>query len=187
MAHYLDIHLLPDPEFPSAQLMSALYSKLHRALVLGRCSTIATAFPGYDLARRQLGSTLRLVGPLDDLSTLMAIDWMRGMRDHTKLSTIDTVPRDATHQQLRRVQAKSSPQRLRRRHMKRHGLTEAEALARIPDSARETLNLPFVNLQSQSTGQPFRIFLRLQPALDGAQSGPFNAYGLSTTATVPWF
>ncbi len=33
MNHYLDLHLLPDPEFSAAQLMSALFAKLHRALV----------------------------------------------------------------------------------------------------------------------------------------------------------
>jgi CRISPR-associated endonuclease Csy4 len=32
MDHYLDIRLRPDPYFPEAMLMGALYSKLHRAL-----------------------------------------------------------------------------------------------------------------------------------------------------------
>lgn len=187
MSHYIDIHLLPDPEFPAAQLLSALYAKLHRALVLGRCTSIGVSFPSYDLARRHLGSTLRLVGPFDDLSTLMAIDWMRGVRDHARTSPIAEVPPTAVHRPLRRVQAKSSPERLRRRQMKRHGLTESEALERIPASARETLDLPFVNLQSHSTGQPFRLFLRLGPAQGQEQPGAFNAYGLSTAATVPWF
>ena len=33
MDHYVDIDVRPDPEFPVHQLMSALYAKLHRALV----------------------------------------------------------------------------------------------------------------------------------------------------------
>ena len=33
MDHYLDIRLLPDPEFPAPLLMNALFTKLHRALV----------------------------------------------------------------------------------------------------------------------------------------------------------
>jgi CRISPR-associated endonuclease Csy4 len=31
--HYLDIQVQPDPEFPAAHLMNALFAKLHRALV----------------------------------------------------------------------------------------------------------------------------------------------------------
>jgi CRISPR-associated endonuclease Csy4 len=41
-------------------------------------------------------------------------------------------------------------------------------------------------LHSQSTGQPFRLFLDHRPC-DTASAGPFNTYGLSTTATIPWF
>ena len=34
MDHYVDIDVRTDPEFPAHQLMSALYAKLHRALVV---------------------------------------------------------------------------------------------------------------------------------------------------------
>lgn len=34
MDHYIDILLLPDPEFPASMLMGALYNKLHKALVV---------------------------------------------------------------------------------------------------------------------------------------------------------
>jgi len=71
--------------------------------------------------------------------------------------------------------------------MKRHGLDETQARERIPDSAAETLHLPFVQLRSGSTGQTFRLFLCLGPAQPTPVSGEFNAYGLSQNATVPWF
>ncbi len=32
MDHYLEIRVLPDPEFSSEMLMAALFAKLHRAL-----------------------------------------------------------------------------------------------------------------------------------------------------------
>ena len=49
MAHFLDIQLLPDPELSAPVLMSALYAKLHRALVLGNSNAggIAIAFPAW--------------------------------------------------------------------------------------------------------------------------------------------
>mgnify|MGYP006181540093 FL=1 len=32
MDHYLDIRVLPDPEFGQVELLNALYAKLHRVL-----------------------------------------------------------------------------------------------------------------------------------------------------------
>ncbi|NML15971.1 type I-F CRISPR-associated endoribonuclease Cas6/Csy4 [Azohydromonas caseinilytica] len=187
MSHFLDIALLPDPEFPAHQLMAALYAKLHRALAQGGHRAVGVCFPGYDERARTLGDRLRLVGPEGELARLMAQDWLRGMRDHGEVFGIAAVPAGARHRTLRRVQAKSSPERLRRRLMRRLELSAEEALARIPDSLAERLALPFVALASQSTGQQFRLFLRQGPLLPKPQAGEFNAYGLSSTATVPHF
>jgi len=187
MTHYLDIHLLRNPEFPLHQLMAVLYTKLHRALVQAGASTIGVCFPGYDEAVPQLGTQLRLVGPHGDLARLMEQHWLNGMCDHVTVHPIAAVPAHAVHRTLRRVQAKSSPERLRRRQMKRHGLSEAQARSRIPDTAAEMLRLPFVSLASGSTGQTFRLYLRLNRAQRDPEQGCFNAYGLSSSATVPWF
>lgn len=187
MSHYIDIHLRPDPEFPVHQLMAALYAKLHRVLAKVQASTVAVSFPGYRTVPATLGDTLRLIGPQSDLVRLMEHDWLKGMRDHTAVGPVAAVPANAVQRSLRRVQAKSSPERLRRRQMRRHGLTETQARERVPDSAAEWLNLPFVVLASASTGQTFRLYLRLGTAVVDAQAGVFNAYGLSTSATTPCF
>ncbi len=184
--HHIDIHLRPDPEFPPHQLMSALYAKLHRVLVQWKVSTIGVSFPDYSEVPPTLGNTLRLFGPEVDLNRLMQQDWLKGMRDHTEVGPAATVPADAVHRTLRRVQAKSNPERLRRRQMRRHGLTQDQARERVPDSAVEKLRLPFVQLCSASTGQVFRLYLRLGLPESGSP-GSFNAYGLSTSATIPWF
>ena len=187
MLHFVDIELLPDPEFPVHQLMAALYAKLHRALAQGAHDAVGVCFPGYDERAPTLGSRMRLVGPEGELARLMAQDWLKGMRDHSQVLGIAPVPEHARHRTLRRVQAKSSPERLRRRLMKRQGLDEAQALERIPDAVAERLALPFVVLSSASTGQSFRLFLRQGPLVPELRPGSFNAYGLSTTATVPHF
>jgi CRISPR-associated endonuclease Csy4 len=187
MHHYIDIHLRPDPEFPAHQLMSALYGKLHRALAASFSSGMAVSFPGYSLAPLTLGNCLRLVGTAADLDRLLTTDWLRGMADHIILSAVQPVPKDAAHRQLRRVQAKSSPERLQRRQMRRHGLTLAQAMSAVPITAVERLNLPYVSAASASTGQRFRLFLQLGPVLSERLDGTFNAYGLSGTATTPWF
>lgn len=186
MSHYLDIHLRPDPEIACHQLLAALYSKLHLALVQLNSSTIGVSFPDYAAKPASLGVRLRLCAPVVDLQQLMALPWLGGLQEHTHYSAVSMVPPQAGYRRFSRVQAKSNPQRLRRRQMRRHGLTEEEALARVPESCAEALTLPFVVLHSTSTAQTFRLFLRCEFA-SVATDGPFNTYGLSTTATTPWF
>ena len=186
MSHYIDILLRPDPEITSHQLMAALYSKLHLALVQLNSSSIGVSFPDYAAKPASLGVRLRLCGPLVDLQQFIALPWLGGLEDHIYCSAVCMVPPQAGYRRFSRVQAKSSPERLRRRQMRRHGLTEEEALARIPDSCAEALTLPFVVVRSTSTAQTFRLFLRCEFA-SVATDGPFNTYGLSTTATTPWF
>ena len=151
-----------------------------------KSSSIGVSFPDYAEKPSTLGNRLRLCGPAADLQKLMALPWLGGLQDHISPSLVAAVPPQAGYRRLSRVQAKSNPERLRRRQMKRHGLTEEEARARVPDSCAETLALPFVVLRSVSTTQTFRLFLRCEPARS-AVSGVFNAYGLSQTATIPWF
>lgn len=192
MDHFMDIHLLPDPELPAHVLMGAMFGKLHRALVsggYGATGGIAVSFPGYSgrPGAISLGHSLRLLGNPASLQALLSTGWTGSLRDQAKVSALAVVPANSTHCHLRRVQAKSSPERLRRRLIKRHGIDEAEARHRIPDSATETLALPFLQLRSASTGQNYRLFLQLGPAEATAESGSFNTYGLSAAATIPWF
>jgi len=189
MDHYVDIDVQPDPEFPAHQLMSALYAKLHRALVLrqGAGAGIGVSFPGFDAQGTYLGTRLRLHGTLAALAELLESDWLTGMRDHVALTPPRPVPPDTGHRLVKRVQVKSSPERLRRRLMRRHGFDEREACERIPDKLAQRTNLPFVALRSMSTGQPFMLFIEHGPVQPGAVAGGFNAYGLSQGATIPWF
>ena len=192
MDHFVDIHLLPDPELPAHVLMGALYAKVHRALVKGGegdAGGIAISFPGYSdrPGAISLGRSMRLLGSAQGLQTLASTGWLGSLRDQVNAKQTAAVPTTVMHRSLRRVQAKSSPERLRRRLIKRHGIDEAEARNRIPESATEMLTLPFLQMRSASTGQSFRLFLSLGPAQATAESGSFNAYGLSTTATIPWF
>lgn len=185
--HYIDIHLRRDPEFPAHQLLSALYAKLHRALVELKADTLGVSFPAYALQPVSLGSHLRIIGPLPEVAALMALPWLAGMRDHLQISPAAPVPHGATHRRLVRVQAKSSPERLRRRQMKRHGISAEEAKDRIPDSAAEQLGLPFVLMRSASTGQSYRLFLSMVEVPAAIELGDFNCFGLSASRSIPWF
>ncbi|ANB17783.1 type I-F CRISPR-associated endoribonuclease Cas6/Csy4 [Dokdonella koreensis] len=188
MDHYIDLTIRPDPEFPAHQLMSALYAKLHRALVNLYTDCIGVSFPGFNTTPVSIGMHLRLHGSLSSLRTLMETNWLLGMRDHASVTDIQAIPGGAGHRRVFRVQAQSSPERLRRRAMRRHGLSEDDARARIPEAAGRTLKLPFVQLSSRSTGQlSFPLFIEHGPIEQQPVSGRFNSYGLSREATIPWF
>jgi len=187
MSHYLEIHLQPDPELPPHVLMAELFTRLHRRLTDLKADGIGLVFPDYQRRPPQLGSRLRLVGSDLDLRRLLENNWLGALHDHTRVSVIAIVPPNVEHRALRRTQAKSSPTRLRRRQIKRHGLSAQEAMEQVPDSATEHLRLPFVQVRSASTGQTFRLFFGLSEPLPPSDNGRFNAYGLSTERTIPWF
>jgi CRISPR-associated endonuclease Csy4 len=187
MDHHIDIGVLPDPEFPPHQLMNALYAKLHRALAVENSTRIGVSFPGFSLKAPHLGTRLRLHGDVAALSALMASGWLTGMRDHVTLTPLTQVPETAEHRIVRRIQVKSSPERLRRRLMRRHDLDAQQARQRIPDEVAHMAKQPYVQLRSTSTGQSFRLFIDHGTPQSHAIAGDFNTYGLSQTATVPWF
>jgi len=183
--HYLDIHLLPDPEFAPDQLLRALFAKLHRALVQLGDGSVGISLPGH--SARGTGSHLRLHGSLNALAQLQALDWLTGMRDHIRLGELATVPSGCQYRVVRRVQVDSNPERLRRRLMKRQGLDADTARQRIPDSAMRLTALPWVEMRSLSSGQRFRLFIEHGPLQDTATPGRFSSYGLSASTTIPWF
>ena len=191
LSHYIDLHLRPDPEATPTHLLAALYTRLHRALAAAQTAPvgpgIAVGFPGYDGSCHTLGDCLRLYGSEAALQPWAAGTWLGSLRDHVRATAPLPVPAHTAHRMLRRIQVKSSPERLRRRLMKRHQLSEEQAHQRIPDSVGRMTDLPYVQLASTSTAQQFKLFLALGPALAQPQAGNFNTYGLSATATVPWF
>ena len=183
---YVDIRLRPDLDFAETHLMNALFSKLHFALVRINSIDIGVSFPDVNPLRPSLGGCLRLHGYREALEALSAEDWMVGMHDHILLASMACVPASTSHRYVGRVQAKISPERMRRRQMKRHGLNEEQVCAQIPQVVAQRLSLPYLTLPSRSTGQTFRLFIDhvMAPA---PTTGHFNAYGLSGSATVPWF
>lgn len=188
MDHYQDLLILPDPEFKTTMLMNALFAKLHRAFVRLENTSIGISFPKANNSTPTLGDTLRLHGDALDLLRLQEEDWQSGMWDHMQIKAIGPVPEGSQFCRVKRVQAKSNAERLRRRYCSRHeGVTMEEAESLIPFSSEKRLHLPYLQLKSESTGQHFRLFLEHETELTQSVSGEFNSYGLSNTATVPWF
>jgi len=187
MDHYIEINILPDPEFTPPTVMNVLFGKLHAALVSMESDDIGVSFPEMGDDKPSLGSRLRLHGTREKLSRLASAPWLAGMADYIRARDIAPVPPNVTHRIFRRVQTKSNPQRLRRRMIKRKGVSQEEAQNTIPDSAARFLKAPFVRLKSSSTGQNFLLFIEQTPPQADPAPGAFSRYGLSQTATVPCF
>lgn len=187
MDSYIELQLLPDPEFATNVLMNALFAKLHRGLVSSGEGRIGISFPDVEQKGVGLGARLRLHGTAADLERLMSANWQQGMRDHLSCSTVSSVPAVSDYRIVRRVQAKSSPERERRRLIARKGISADVAIQAIPDSTAKMLRLPFLLLNSQSTHQQFRLFVEHLPVQKEAVRGTFSDYGLSSSTTVPWF
>jgi len=184
MNEYLDIVVLPDPEFKETVLMSALFSKLHRGLVAVNHGKIGVSFPKVD---KTLGNTLRLHGSETDLNELMTLNWQKGLTDYTEIMGTRTVPKNCQHRVVTRLNPKLNIERLYRRSIKKGWLTEEEALERMSKQKRKKTNKPFVQMNSSSTGQKFKLYIEHQSLQNMPMKGKFSSYGLSKVATVPWF
>ncbi len=184
MDHYIEIRILPDPEFSATTLMEALFAKLHRALGNAGQGRIGVSFP---MAGKTLGDRLRLHGSFTALTALDELPWRKGLRDNTEYSGILSVPANVKYRTVRRVQLKSNAERLRRRSVRKGWVTEEEARMRIPDSLEQRSMLPFIRLKSLSSEQTFLLFIEQGNICENATEGVFSAYGLSATATIPWF
>lgn len=189
MDYYIELAIVPDPEFPQPLLMNALFGKLHRALAALSRQDIGVSFPSYceGHQKRTLGHMLRLHGTQAALTELMGTDWLKGMRDHIDITGCQPIPSPCGYRQVQRRQFKTNAERMRRRRASRHGETLEEARYHIPDSVIRSVELPFVQLNSQSTHQKFCLFISHSELMAYPTRGTFNAYGLSSTATIPWF
>ncbi len=185
MDYYIELRILPDPEFLPNVLMNALYSKLHKALVKMDSNDIGISFPHYQ-EKQNLGERIKLHGNKERLEALMNTNWLQGMRDYVLLGSINQIPIKIQHAIFSRSQVKSNIERIRRRQVRRHGFTEQEISEKIPASLEKRSDLPFVNLKSHSTQQTFRLFIKKEDVPE-KKSGHFNTYGLSNEASVPIF
>lgn len=183
MDHYIDIRVLPDPEFKETVLMSALFSKLHRHIGKVEQGNIAVSFPEYSTT---LGAVLRVHGNKSNLEKLQALNWLKGLRDYSECTDIKPTPDGCQYRTVKRIQAKSVYNKRKRIVAKGWGSAE-EAEQRIPDGQERQLNLPYVQIKSLSTDSPMRVYIEHGKIQDEAISGEYTSYGLSTGSTIPWF
>ncbi|HWK70798.1 MAG TPA: type I-F CRISPR-associated endoribonuclease Cas6/Csy4 [Burkholderiaceae bacterium] len=184
MDYYVDVVVRPDPEFSTSTLISAIFSKLHLALVRVGQGEIGVSFPKIKLT---LGDCLRIHGSKLALGRLMDDSWLRGLQDYAQLRPIRSTPVVSQYCVVRRVHVKSSQERLLRRSVRKGWISEEEAQERLLTTKNERSKLPYILLRSSSTGEHYRMFIQQELVLKTGATGSFNTFGLSESATVPYF
>ena len=195
MSHYQELTLLQHEEVPLFALWGKVYVQIHLALTelqaaLGT-GKVGVAFPEYrfdaEAQSGHLGRKLRVFA--DDAAVLQQLNLAQHLRryaDYVQLSAVAAVPAEHGLACYARVQVKSGAERAARRLIKRHPeLDYATELARLQALSVHSV-LPFIQLNSLSSKQSFRLFIAKSEAI-AAQTGDFGTYGLSNSATVPDF
>lgn len=195
MRYYIELTLLPNPEVDLYFLWSKVFQQVHLGLVEKqddqKQSTIGVAFPEYKQEARfaTLGSKLRLFAPSQaELEALNVRKWLDKLTDYVHITSIRPVPEKVTEYVVyQRIQPKTGIDRLVKRYLKRHPeLTEEQVISHYKDFANEQLTLPFIQLQSLSSGHPFRVWIGQKTVAESCE-GKFSCYGLSNHATLPNF
>lgn len=184
MDYYLDIEVLPFDEFSEGSLLSTAFGRVHHALARLGSGRMGISFPRHGIT---LGNILRLHGTFEELEMLRNAPELRGLLDYVRVIPTSKVPSNVSYRRVRRRQVKSSADRLRRRSIKNGRLNETEAMRKISEDKEQRLSLPFVTIKSSSTGEVFKLFIDHGEELEEPAKGMFSAYGLSLTATIPWF
>ncbi|MFT6163474.1 MAG: CRISPR-associated endonuclease Csy4 [Zhongshania aliphaticivorans] len=188
MDHYLEIKAIPDPELLQSAVVGQLMQVLH-GLLPAFCGRIGLSFPGYGQVRT-LGGILRLHGTSEDLDQLaFRLKVLPIISSYALVTPIAKVPSmlkgHARFQRLH-VKGESDRRRMEARH-KARGTWTVELAQAIAEKYQQAIVCPHVILRSQSTEQPrVPLFVEKFNAREPV-AGEFSGYGLSKTATVPWF
>lgn len=192
MKNYIEITLRPDAEVGLGFLWQKVYQQIHLALVEVKDEndevSIGVSFPRYCTDAFPLGDTIRLFAKTADELTILRLDeWLSHLLDYADVSDIKDVPSGIeTHASFSRKQIKSNIERLVRRQAKRKEISFEEALKNYADMQEQTTQLPYVTINSLSSGQRLKLFIQKESKPEYVE-GRFSTYGLSKEATVPWF
>ena len=183
MEHHIDIVLQADAEMQVNRLLNTVYSKLHKALYDLRSTSIGVSFPRYHIT---LGNVLRLHGNADDLGVLQQRNWLSGIDRHCNVSDTLRVPDNVKYRTISRKQTTMSQSKLKRL-IKRGSITENQTKTYKSKMFSKGLDNPYIELVSGSNGEKHRRYIEFGEKQDKFVSGEFDQFGLSKTATVPWF
>lgn len=185
MDHYIDIFIKPnaDGRERESKLLNLAYTDFHKTLVKLKTEKIGASFPDYDL---KLGCRLRIHGKKIHLMELISFDWINKLGASYEISEITNIPNTVKYRSISRIRTNMSKSKLERLK-KRGSITHDEERNYKAKMFSQGLTEPYLDLLSGSTGHMHRRFLHFGSLVDSEIIGKFDSYGLSKTATIPWF
>jgi CRISPR-associated endonuclease Csy4 len=184
MDFYLEISIKKETS-DSNRVLSELVSALHKTLFDIQASDVGISFPECD--QHTLGKKLRLHGTQSRLLQFQRGDWIGDyVSVDVEIKDVMPVPVDTLHRCFFRKQPTKSKAKLRRA-LKRGYFNPDHAQHYRQKMMNQGFNSGFLMLKSSSNGQIHRRYVVMGELEKVAVSGEFDAFGLSRTATVPWF
>tara|TARA_R110002033_G_scaffold153836_1_gene190277 strand:+ start:4680 stop:5231 length:552 start_codon:yes stop_codon:yes gene_type:complete len=183
MDSYIDICLQPDAEMREAELSSKVFTKFHKALVKLNTNKIGISFPHVNL---KLGKIFRIHGEASLLNDLQGLEWLGPLNGYCQLSNILDVPENTLYRVISEKRSNLSKAKLRRLIARDSIDKEGEKRYKVKMLSQGFDN-PYLDLFSGSTGQVFRKFFELSDITAQRSDGTFDTYGLSHSASIPWF
>ncbi|WP_277656728.1 type I-F CRISPR-associated endoribonuclease Cas6/Csy4 [Seleniivibrio woodruffii] len=183
MNYYIDVKVLSDKDTPENHLLNTAYTCLHKSLFDMKSSVIGVSFPNYNI---KLGDTIRLHGNLCELKELGNRSWLDNLEKYCCISEIKPIPNNIKYRLVSRVQPTMSMAKLRRL-IKRGSISEEDVTNYKAKMFSKGLELPYLELESISNGQKHRRYINHGDLQTEPSFGNFDFFGLSCTATIPWF
>ncbi len=184
MRHFINLFFQADEDVPIYFIRNKVFVKFHKALHDQKQNSIGISFPNH---KTKLGNIIRFHGNNTSLKTLQRSNWLGGLAGYCEASEILFVPEKIEgYRTVSRIRENMTNAKLRRL-IKRGSISEDEAKDYRAKMMVGSLDNPFLELQSKSTGEKYRIYIAFGTLQDQPVRGDFNHFGLSKTATVPWF
>lgn len=184
MNFYLDLIIQADEEVPIYFIRNKAYNKLHKALYDIESNDIGVSFPN---ANKKLGDIIRLHSTQQSLESLQKSHWLGGLSGYFKISPILPIPNKIQgYKNISRICQNMTNSKLNRL-IKRGSISNNHIDSYKLKMLKNSLDAPYLELQSNSTNKKYRVYLEFTGLQKILTKGEFNYFGLSKTATVPWF
>ncbi len=196
MKYFFELTFISNNEFSFYQLWSKVYAQLHLAFVETKDEdnkiNLGISFPEYQFNNEKgigfLGSKLRVfANSEEELQKLDIRRWLERLNDYVHISSIKEVPvhKITGYAIFSRKQVKTNADRLARHRVKRGDISYEEAKSRY-QNVITTTDLPFIQLKSLTSTQPFKLFIEKRVS-EKLTEDKFSTYGLSARSSVPEF
>jgi CRISPR-associated endonuclease Csy4 len=184
MNYYVDIQIQPDAEIRENVLMNKVFIKFHKLLFELQATDVGVSFPETKIL---LGKTLRIHSTEKRLLDLNNTNWLGGLTGYCHQGDVLSVPTEYKSRKVSRWQSNMSEAHLRRL-IKRGSISDEEVKGyKAKMFASQMTILPFLELESTSSGKLHRRYIQMSEARDQSVLGDFDTFGLSKVATIPWF